>query len=277
VATLQQRLDVMKATLAQLQMQAGQVPAGDGGTMTKAVPAPVQVTVTATPMTTSAPSQMSTLGASDVTQIKAALGSLAAVLVSLQSQISAHPEMVASNGQGIVAALQSIGKTVVAIGTQMQGGKMGVTVPAASTPVSVAGSGIVAQATPQIAVTPSKTAPAVTAQAPVTVTPSPTSPSVVAKTDDAQQTAQAAASFSLGSLNWPLIIVILLIVVAIAVWLWWDDSSEVAPKQTVKTSPTAQQKPIVVQTMNQQVNNAQPRPQSSVQTPLSSAVSPQNR
>ena len=248
-ASLQQQLDNAKAELIQLEMQAGQVPAGDNS-LPGATTAPVTVTVTPAAPTTALNSadiaEMDTSIGTEITGATVAMNNPA--IAPTTPTVTSQPSTGSAMAQGSGAANGAAGSA-------------GTSQPSATTQPS------------QVAQTnPSQTTPPTPA---ATTNPTP-----------ATTNTETASSFSLGQLNWPLIVVIILVVAAIAIWLWWDDSDEKKP--VVKSTSPAPQKPIQHQpqtTMNvsatsgsgsasvsASVNRPQPSPS---QTPLSSAVSPQ--
>ena len=290
-ASLQQQLDNAKAELIQLEMQAGQVPAGDNS-LPGATTAPVTVTVTPAAPTTA-------LNSADIAEMDTALTALANMLGTLETRISSNPQFITSNGAAVVSVLQGISNSVASIGTEITGATVAMNNPA------------IAPTTPTVTSQPSTgsamaqgsgAANGAAGSAGTSQPSATTQPSQVAQTNPSQTTpptpaattnptpattnTETASSFSLGKLNWPLIVVIILVVAAIAIWLWWDDSDEKKP--VVKSTSPAPQKPIQHQpqtTMNvsatsgsgsasvsASVNRPQPSPS---QTPLSSAVSPQ--
>jgi hypothetical protein len=276
-AALQQQLDDAKAQLIQLEMQAGQVPAGDNGTAT------AQPTVVS-----SAPTV--TLSAADISEMNTALTALAGVLTNLQTQIAENPQFVTTNGPAVIGALQGISNTIASIGTEMAGANVAMSAMPSTGSTGSMGSTGVAQANPATtgnigsgATTPT-TQPSQVAQTnPAATTPTTvnSAPANTAPVATVPSTAQASSAFSFSKLNWPLIIVIILIVAAIAIWLWWDDGEEKKPVVARSNSPAPQksvQQPLQSTTtqvsINSQGQNANRQPASS-QTPLSSAVAPQ--
>ncbi len=269
-AALQQQLDDAKAQLIQLQMQAGQIPAGDSGA--------------AAAQQTSAPA--TSLSATDIADMNTALTALSSMLTNLQAKVTQDPQFAASNGSAVASVLQGIGHTVALIGTEMTGTHLAMVTPTTAQSSGSTGSagktGSVAATQPAVTPQPTQTAQASPAQtAPTTASPAPANTAPATAANIAPQTAQAASTFSFASLNWPLIIVIILIVAAIAIWLWWDDGDEKnQPAHVMKSNPSASQKPLqqplqpinqVSVSLNNQGNTANKQP-ANTQTPLSSAV-----
>jgi len=303
-ATLQQELDVAKAQLVQLQMEAGQVPAGDsnlpGATSSAAPMSSIAPTITIMPT----PNASMMLSATDVSEMNTVLTALTTMLTTLQTKIAQDPQVAVSNGAATVSSLRAIGNTLAAIVGDAAHENVAMATPQTIVPQTAnavptsgntpaAGSQGIAQANPTTAGTSGGAGASAgvgtaaitptTGNNTPTVTPPPPPPTPVA-VNTVPQTAQAAASFSLGKLNWPLIIVIILIVAAIAIWLWWDDSDDTKQTVVIKTTSSAPQRPLqpsnpVSMSTNNQGNPGQnqssSRPVSGPQTPLSSAVSPQ--
>lgn len=293
-AALQQQLDNAKAQLVQLQMQEGQVPAGDNNLPAATVTAPVTTqTVTPTAPATSVAmpaatqAQTMTLSATDAAQMNTALTALAGVLKNLQSEIAGNPQFLATNGASVVATLKSIGNTVAMIGSQVEGGSIAMTAPQTTSGAATGNTGIAAQTAPAAA---APTTPTVTTQPNVTQ-PAPTTAPVAAATTPTDQTtptptaantaplSATASSFSLGKLNWPLIIVIILIVAAIAIWLWWDDGDEKSKPvvKNVSSQPSPQRPTVTVQSMNSQMGGGGQNQPSTQQTPMSAAMANQQK
>ena len=276
-ATLQQQLDAAKAQLIQLQMQAGQVPAGDNS-----LP---QGTATAMPATgaSATASTGATLSPADISQMNTALTALANLLVTLQNRISQDPQFIASNAPVVISALQNIGQTVNVIGNEIETSHLAMAAPQATPPMmsgagspatnvaqgnsAAAGAGSSNSASDE---TTQSGASAQVDQGTQSTAAAGTDSGNTSPANNAPQTAQASSAFSLSKLNWPLIIVIILIVAAIAMWLWWDDGEDKKPVVKNQTAPQRPQQPVVQIQNNQNIR--QPAPS---QTPLSSAVTPQ--
>ncbi len=285
-AALQQQLDNAKAQLVKLQMDAGRVPAGDSSFPGNTA-AP---TVTVTPSQPSATSM--TLSAADIASINTALNGLTTALLTIQSEVSANPQLVASNSAGVISALRGIGTTLGTITNEIQSRNIAMATPSTgSTGSAMTGTGV-AQANPGTAGSSNSAGPSVAIK-PSTQQPTPapaTAPAaqntapIAATTQPAAQqpqTAQATSAFSWSNLNWPLIVVIILIIAAIAIWLWWDDSEEKPAVRTIVTSnnlqrPLSPAQPLQMNTHSSGPTAAHNSP-ASAPTPLSSAMGPQQK
>lgn len=239
-ATMQQSLDVLKAKLVNLEMQQGVVPQGD------------EVSADAAPVVVATPSV--TLGGSDVVQLEAALSSFAETLTALQTKIAEDPQYMAVNEAAFVATLQGIGNTLASIGAQLENSDLAMAAPQAAAPAP-------AQVMPSMNPNPA----AATQNPGSNVVPAANNGSAPIVNAPAQ-TAQASNAFSLGKLNWPLIVVIVLVLAAIAIWLFWDTEEKVVAVKTVANAPQKPMQPFV------------PQPSATVsQSPLSATIAPQQR
>jgi hypothetical protein len=249
---MQQSLDVLKAKLVNLQMQQGMVPQGDDQLANNA-------SVSAAPVMT-----QTQLSADNILALKQTLITFATTLQNLQTRIAQDPQFLTTNQASVLASLQGIATTLATIGTEVQSGNLAATTP------SQPSQGI-AQTTPNSGQTGGTQSTGNTTPTTGSNVPAQSTNNTPANTP--AQTAQASNSFSLGKLNWPLIVVIILIVAAIAIWLFWDTEEE---KTVVKTVANAPQKPMQPFTVNQS-SVTQNLPANSGQQPPLVAPMPQQR
>ena len=238
-AALQQTLQVLKAKLANLQMQAGQIPAGDGGS------ASVVPTATVTPQVSVATG----LSAQDITAINSTLGALASALGNLNATIAQHPDRVATNQQAISAVLLGMTNTLASINSQIargttatQGSGVAVTPSTPATTGSGNGVAAVTPSTPSVPSTPSTpvTTPATT----------PATTPVVATNNSNTQTANIfSSSWNFVKAHWPTFTIILL-VIAILLILFWPQSEEEMGANAHKVVVKPQQPSRPVMTVN---------------------------
>jgi hypothetical protein len=207
-AVLSQQLDVAKATLINLEMNAGKVPQGDDSL------AGTSVVATQPTVAVSQPAQVGTkLSAADAASYSATLDALATSLQGLNASISAHPNMTAAQTQGVVATLSGMQNTLVAMGNSIT----------TSAPISaVSGGSRTTASAPAIAAAPAAQAPVAANQQTGSLAPA------VAQQQAAPAPAQTAQAFSLVSFtktHWPTIAIILLIVIMLVI-LFWPQSEE---------------------------------------------------
>ncbi len=189
--TSQQQLDVMKATLINLEMQQGVVPGGDeafgGGT---AAASPTAMT-----------EPPSALSPADAASVSAALSGFAVALQSLQSKLAANPVMDQTEQAGVVATLQGIGNTLLSIEGMFQGGSMA--------PIAEAqgnGSATASAAAPLAESTPKASAPVAEA--------------TVAAASATSKTVQTASIVTFAKTHWPTMAIVTLVIAILGVLFW---------------------------------------------------------
>lgn len=257
-ASLQQQLDLAKAELSNLEMQAGMIPNGDGGTALAATSIMSDSGTAATPATSNA-----SLSAADRTEINTALGALANLLVSLQTKIANDPQFLKNNETEVAQSLQVMANTIALIGKSLPTQSAAVAMTPETQGATPSNSGVTALTAPT-------TVPAPTAATAPSAPSNQTAPTGAVENTVATQPAETASAFSFSKLNWPLIIVILLIIAAIAIWLFWDDGEDVKPAVRTVSNPS---KPPVT-AMN---NAVQIHSSVSTQTPMSAAMNQQQK
>lgn len=226
-ASLQQQLDVAKATLVNMEMNAGMVPQGDDQLSAGTAAAP------SASVTPSAPA--TGLSASQISYFDGVLTQMAGMLSQLNTAIAANPNMSQTQISAIASTLGTMKVTVSAIATQIAEGGQGAPIAAASpsshaaTPATGNGaaSGQTAQANPA-----TSTAPATAA------TSTNTAPAA---------TAQASSFWSFTKSNWPVLVIIVLVIAILAI-LFWPDKEAKAP--TKSSGPASPSKPIITSAQN---------------------------
>jgi hypothetical protein len=198
---LEQELQVAKATLVNLEMQQGMIPAGEG-----------QITTGAT---------AAGLTPTEVDYFTGLLSRLTSSLSQLEATVAANPNMNATQVASISSTLGGMKGTLLAMTTQIaqdeNGSPIAMTSPAATTaaPSRVA-----------------RTAPVktlATISAPAATTAAATS------TNTVQATAQASSIWSFTKTNWPVIVIILLVIAILAI-LFWPENEAKAPSKTAPPS-----------------------------------------
>jgi hypothetical protein len=241
-AALQQQLQVAKATLVNLEMEAGMVPAGDNGTST--VTAPVMAVPVAAPTpTVMAPSATTGLSASQVSAFEGTLSTLAATLMQLNTSIAAtSATLSATQQQAVQTTLNGMQGTLVAMANTIKTDESANNSAVNTAPVAMANpsSGSTANGSGLAQNTPSAPT-AVTAPStvmPTTPTPTQTqTPTVTAQVTPTtnntapQQTAQASSLWSFTKSHWPAIVIIILVIGILAILFWPE-------KETVRTVPS---------------------------------------
>ncbi len=233
-ASLQQQLDVAKATLVNLEMKAGMVPQGDNQ-LAEGVTGTAQPAVSAVPATTG-------LTASEIGYFDGVLNQLSNMLSELSAAVAANPNMSQAQVAAIASTLGSMTKTVSAVANQIALDEQGNGAPIAMTSPS----------TPTHAAAPAagnggtKTA-APTAQA----APATSTSTVAAAMNTAPAaTAQASSFWSFTKSNWPVLAIIVLVIAILAI-LFWPEKEAKAP--TIKSSGSVPpSKPAVTAAQNQQ-------------------------
>ncbi len=220
-AALEQQLDVAKATLSNLEQQAGIVPAGDSGSATVMPVASQPVTVVATPSVPSTP--VSGLTPAQVSAFNATLNTLAATLSQLDGTISANTTLAPSQETAVQATLNGMQNTLVAMANTVSNG--GNTPAAVSAPASAP----VASVQPSSAPVAVNTAPAATTAPVTSAVPTPVAVNPPAAVP---QTAQASSFWSFTKAHWPTIVIVLLVIAILAILFWPE-------KETVRTVSTA--------------------------------------
>jgi len=235
-AVLEQELAVAKATLVNLQTEAGMVPTGDSGTASVTA-TPVAV---ATPVAT--PSSNNGLSASEVSAFQGTLSTLAATLSQLNNSLSANATLTLAQKQGVQATLNGMEGTLTAMATSIVNDSNLASAAPATAPIAVNQPAPVVAATPSlsasvgVAPTPANTAAPVAANQPATT---PT-------TNAAPQTAQASSFWSFTKDHWPTIVIVLLVILILAI-LFWPEKETV---KTVSTSNSGSGKPKSAPTAN---------------------------
>lgn len=227
-ATEQQQLDVAKATLINLEMQAGMTPQGDDQLGTGAV---LGASTTTVPSTMTATTGLST---SQVSYFEGALSQLVSSLAQLNATLQANPNMSSAQLSAIATTLGGMQSTVSNLTTQIAQDEQGGAPVAVTNPSTTGNTGTtgatattgntgVAQANPGQTATGTATAPATT-----TVT------------NPVQTTAQAGSIWSFAKSNWPVIVIIVLVIAILAILFWpeGDGKKPGAPTSTVSTAKT---------------------------------------
>jgi hypothetical protein len=247
-AALEQELDVAKATLANLEMQAGMVPPGDSGSATVATQTPV---VTAQPVVTSAG-----LSTSQISALNGTLSTLATMLTQLSASVAVNTTLTPAQQASVAATLGNMNSILANIVSTVKNGGYAVASTQSFTPAPIAaaipssGSGATTGIHPTTAASnPSTaansapaTAPAVTAQAtppPVVAQSAPTTPAATNNPAPAQ-TAQAWTIWSFTKAHWPTIVIVLLIIAILAILFWPEKETAV---KTVSTGNSGSGKP----------------------------------
>lgn len=217
-ASLQQKLDVMKARLIQLQMQNGVIPDGDSGTGMVLGASAVSVNAL----------QASSLSPAQVAQIGATLDALRSTLVSLQSTLASNPELSATSQASTVLTLQAIGKTLALIGASFSGANTA----ANTAPIALqtpAESHLVPRESPSPVVASANKREA---SAPGAKEASP----VTAPVATAQVSSILSLSKAFSKAHWPTITIIALIMLALVVLFWPSRKEELSKAQVVTKS-----------------------------------------
>jgi len=238
-AALQQTLEVLKAKLVNLEMQAGQVPQGDA--------AGASVTATASPSPVSVPSQTGAgISATESASISSALGTLVTALSNLNATLMAHPEMVAANQVQIAAVLGGMTNTLASINSEIATGgasNIASNVPAPSQSGSQsAGNPVAVSAQP----TPAPIA-ASTPSTPAASTPAATTPTTPTITQVAGNTSQAptaqtanifSSSWNFVKSHWPTFTIILLVIAILLILFWPQKEEDTRPAVRESAKPT---------------------------------------
>jgi hypothetical protein len=265
-AALQQELDVAKATLINLEMQAGMIPAGDsqlgtGATATASTAAPAGTQVT------------TGISASQAAYFNGVLSQLGTALVDLKATLQANPNMNATQIAAIASTLGSMQGTVSTISGEIAQANQGSPV-AVTTPTPSANTG--SAATPAAgngATTKTQPATGVAQAAPAT-----TSPAAGASTGTAsnpvQTTAQASSIWSFTASNWPVLAIILLVLAILAI-LFWPEKEAKAPTVQKAATPSSPKAPSVAQTATQSSADTQAKPTAQTATTASTPGAPQ--
>jgi hypothetical protein len=243
-AALEQQLSVAKATLANLEMQAGNIPRGDSGSSTTAQPV-----ATVTPVQQSTASASTNLSSAQISAFNNTLNTLAIMLTQLNTSILANATLTSSQQVAVANTLGGMKNTLVAMATTVntaanQNSSNGSGVSATSPVATQASpSKTLAQNTPA---TPSKNTPTTPVTPSTPVTAATQSPTVVAQTspstnNNVQQTAQASSIWSFTKAHWPTIVIVLLVLAILAI-LFWPEKETV---RTVTTTTSVSNKPKV--------------------------------
>lgn len=235
-AALQQQLQVAKATLANLEMQAGAVPAGDNGMSTVAQPA-----------TTTQPAA-GQLSQAEISSFQGTLNALATTLSQLNTSLATNSTLTPAQEQAVQSTLNGMQSTLVAMANTVSGSNTA----SGNVPPTVAGTpsqstGLAQNTQPSnMATTPSvKTSPVAVAS---TTATTPAVTAQITPSTEAPQTAQASSLWSFTKSHWPTIAIILLIL-AILIILFWPEKEVVTTistqsKQT-HTTTTTTHNPVV--------------------------------
>jgi hypothetical protein len=202
-ATLEQELQVAKATLVNLEMEAGMVPQGDAGLPSGSTVAPA------------APAAAAQLSAPDRVALSSALGSLVSALSSFNATIAANPQAVTSHQAAIASVLSGMQSTLVAMNSAVQNG-------------SFPGSGSVAAVTPAPIAAATQPATPAPASAPIASNQPTSQPSTgslaptaaPAGTNDQAQTAQVSSTGNFFVNHWPTITIIVLVALILLILFW---------------------------------------------------------
>jgi hypothetical protein len=232
-AQLEQELQVAKATLINLEMQQGSIPAGDdqiaAGTGTGAIAQPVAI---AQPSTNG-------LTPAEVGYFTGLLSQLTSSLSQLEATLVANPNMNSTQVASISTMLGGMQSTLLAMSTQIaqdeNGSNIAMTAPSAGV---VAGASTSTPA--QVVQTTPATTPAANTSAVTTV------PASAAPANTAQSSVQPSSFWSFAKSNWPVIVIILLVIAILAI-LFWPESETKAPVKTV-SYPSAPSAPKVTAT-----------------------------
>jgi hypothetical protein len=275
---LQQQLDMAKATLANLEMQAGKVPPADAGTP-NAIPASIAGTGSQGAVAVATPS--SGLSAAQIGAFKGTLSTLAATLSQLNASLAANTTLSASQEAAVQTTLNGMRGTLVAMATTIANGSnsnIAASVPA-SAPVAVKQPSTAPVAVNSV-LTPAAPAPTITPTVAVTPTAPVTSNQPAPTTNAAPQTAQASSFWSFTKAHWPTIVIVLLVLAILAI-LFWPEKETVRTVSTGNSGsgkPKSAPSPITTATLPQNTaptaakiiseNNSVPTPA----TPMSNAV-----
>lgn len=258
-ATLEQELQVMKATLVNLQMKEGLVPAGDaglpGGSITEPAPS--------APMTSTGATGLS---ATDQATLQSELGSLVTALSSLNTTLEANPQAVASHQQAIAMVLSGMRSTVVSMGNVLNGTPI-----AAATPSHPTSGGISTSA-PVATQSPAPTTPtpiASTQPAPSTGSLAPTAAPAGVNNPVGTQTAQASNAWGFVVNHWPTITIVVLVALILLI-LFWPSSEGDEDKHAVRppVKPQTPSRPVTTTVMRSEG----PAPTPPATTPVATIV-----
>ena len=286
-ATIMQELQVMRATLVNLETKAGMVPQGDTGlpgtTMSPTAGTGAATTSVApmmTPVTQSTPTVNATLSASDRAALSSSLGALVSALASFNATLAANPKAVASHQAAIAAVLGGMTKTMMAMNTALKSGatsgSASAPIAAATTPTPAPSTGIaVTQPTAQISPNTGTATPAPVAivnnqpaTQPSTGSLAPTA--APAGTTDQPQTAQAANAWGFVVNHWPTITIIILVALILLILFWPSKGDEGAEHGSARpmAKPQASNRPL-----NASVSQSSQPSGGSAPTPVATVVS----
>jgi hypothetical protein len=217
-AQLEQELQVAKATLINLEMQQGIIPASDdqmtAGTGT-----------TAQPISVAQPTVLG-LSPTEVSYFNGVLSELTSSLAQLEGIIVANPNLNTTQLASISTTLDGMKGTLLAMSTQIAQDEN-----SSNIAMTAPSTGIVAGA--------STTTPAQVAQTAPANTPA-TTPAAATSTNTVQATTQPSSVWSFTKANWPVIVIILLVIAILAI-LFWPESEAKTPVKTVSypSAPSA--------------------------------------
>ena len=269
-ATIQQQLDVAKAELSDLEMQAGMVPNGDGG-LPSVIPASIAGTgsqSTSPVATTPAPAASAELSAAQVSAFQGTLSTLAATLTQLGASVAANTTLTPSQDASVAVTLNGMQSTLVAMAnTIANAGNTSVPATApASAPVAVApvAGSPVAVITPTPVTAPSTPATTPSVTAPSTPTVAETQPTTA---NTVPQAAQASSLWSFTKAHWPTIVIILLVIAILAILFWPEKETVRTVSSATSGSGKPKSAPTQSVTVNQSTASSPARPMASASTP----------
>jgi hypothetical protein len=229
-ATLEQQLQVAKATLVNLEMQQGMIPQGDD-----------QLGGNATPSVTQAqPQQTQTtsgLSRNEISAFENTLATLVETLSQLNASLIANPNMTASQTTAVATTLGGMKSTLVAMAATISADEAASPIAMAAPVTSVPTTGMTATTPVPAQAAPS--APAITATTVASPTTATAPATAAATVNPVQATAQASSIWSSAKAHWPAIVIILLVIVILAILFWPEsDEKEAATPVTTQTTTT---------------------------------------
>jgi Meckel syndrome type 1 protein len=273
-AALQQQLDVAKATLANLEMQAGAVSPADAGT-----PSTVPPSIAGTDSQSVTPVAIAPTGlsADQISAFETTLNTLSATLAQLNASVATNSTLTPSQETAVQATLNGMQGTLVAIATDITNG--GTNAIANSAPVAAtqpASAPVAINKAPSSATVPTTPASAPSVSAPIAAQ-TPATPVVAAQTSPSTnntvpQTAQASSLWSFTKAHWPTIVIVLLVIAILAILFWPEKKVAV---RTVSVAPSGSGKPISAPTPTATPTAAKPMTSTATPppaTPVANAV-----
>lgn len=253
-AALEQQLDVAKATLANLEMQAGIVPPADAGAPSTI---PASIAGTGSQSATVAMNPPTGLSAAQVSAFSGTLSTLAETLSQLDASLATNTTLSPSQEAAVQATLNGMQGTLVAMANTVAGSENSNVAQAAPATPPVA---MKQPSAAPVAInsSPAATAPTTAPATAPTVAVTPATPVAVNQPAPgaavAPQTAQASSFWSFTKAHWPTIVIVLLVIAILAILFWPE-------KETVRTVSTG--------------NSGSGKPKSAP-SPISTATLPQN-